>query len=124
MTTTRQFGIMVSLAAILISLYMIVTSNSNGAWVGALGICLALTTWLAPHFLKFPAKLWIGLGALMAKVSNPLILGALFFLVMSPLALVLRLFRRDILSIRKLRTNTWEASETPDYVGNYFERQF
>ncbi len=124
MTTTRQFGVMVSLAASLISSYMIFTSKSHGAWVGALGICLALITWLAPQFLKFPAKLWIGLGALMAKVSNPLILGALFFLVMSPLALVLRLFRRDVLLIRKSRTNTWEAFKTPDYAGNYFERHF
>ena len=124
MTTTRQFGIMASLATILISLYMLFTSSPYGAWVGALGLALAMTTWLFPQFLKFPAKLWIGVGVLMAKISNPLILGVLFYLVMSPLALVLRLFRRDVLSIRKSRTNTWEALETPDYAGNYFERQF
>ena len=124
MTTTRQFGIMASLATILISLYMLFTSSSYGAWVGVLGLALAMTTWLFPQFLKFPAKLWIGVGVVMAKISNPLILGVLFYLVMSPLALVLRLFRRDVLSIRKSRTNTWEALETPDYAGNYFERQF
>jgi hypothetical protein len=115
---------MASFAALLISFFMLNSSSLQGMWVGALGISLALISWLAPEFLKFPTKLWIGLGALMAKVSNPLILGALFFLVMTPLALVLRLFQRDVLTIRKSSTNTWSALETPDYAGSYFEKQF
>jgi hypothetical protein len=115
---------MATLVTILIFLYMLFTSSSHGAWVGALGLGLAMTTWLFPKFLELPTKLWIGVGVVMAKISNPLILGVLFYLVLSPIALVLRLFRRDVLSIRKSRTNTWEALEKPDYAGNYFERQF
>ena len=61
----------------------------------------------------------------MGKVVSPIVLGVLFFLVITPVALVMRLVGRDALKIRKQNVNTyWVDRLPPGPEPESFKEQF
>jgi hypothetical protein len=63
---------------------------------------------IAPLALKPVYKAWMQLGLLLNKITTPLILGIVFYLVISPIGLVRRLRRHDAMA------RTFD-SEAPTY---------
>jgi hypothetical protein len=79
------------------------------AWIGlpvvgaTLGCAAALTlliTLLRPALLHPLNRAWMKLGALMHAVVNPIVLGGMFFVVIAPIGIVMRMFGRDPLRRR------------------------
>ena len=91
-------------------------------------ICLAtflLLTLFMPKSLAPFNRAWYQLGLLMGKVVSPIVLGVLFFLVITPVALVMRLVGRDALKIRKQNVNTyWVDRLPPGPEPESFKEQF
>lgn len=69
----------------------------------ALGIAAAflLLGLIAPQLAHPLNILWMKLAVLLSRVTNPLVTGLLYFLVITPFALVFRLIGRDALRLRK-----------------------
>jgi hypothetical protein len=62
-------------------------------WIG--GGALVLWGLVAPGTLRLVHRGWMGLASVLHRITSPLILGLVFFLVISPMALVMRIARRD-----------------------------
>ena len=61
----------------------------------------------------------------MGKVVSPIVLGILFFIVISPVAIVTRLFGRDVLLLRKRNVNSyWIERNPPGPQPESFKEQF
>ncbi|MGF1642059.1 MAG: SxtJ family membrane protein [Thiotrichales bacterium] len=71
------------------------------AWPFALGALLALWGTVAPGSLRPVFHGWLKFGAALGWVNTRIILGAMFFLVLTPIGAVLRLFRHDPLKRRR-----------------------
>jgi hypothetical protein len=87
-----------------------------GDWALALVLLAALfasATLLAPDWLAPLNRLWHELGLLLGKIFNPLILGALFFGVITPVSLATRLFGRDVLRLRKRSVASYWIDRDP-----------
>ena len=54
----------------------------------------------APRYLRPLNILWTKIGLLMARVGNPLIMGIIFFALITPMAILLRILKKDLLSLR------------------------
>jgi hypothetical protein len=66
-------------------------------------------------------RAWHQLGLLMGKIVSPLVLGFIFFLILTPLALVLRVFGRDPLRLKKSSARSfWIQREPQDTAGDFF----
>jgi hypothetical protein len=64
---------------------------------------LMQSKWLSP--LNF---LWMRFGALLGRVISPLVLGVIFFVLISPIALIIRLSGRDELHLTSIgKTSFW-----------------
>lgn len=70
--------------------------------IGALGVSalFCILVLIAPGVLKGPNRLWFRFGLLLHKIINPLVLGLMFFLIITPVALVMRLLDKDPLRLR------------------------
>ncbi len=66
----------------------------------AVAIGLLLLAMVSPDRLAPLNRAWFALGLALARVVNPLVLGVLFFVLVTPYAIVLRLMRRDALRLR------------------------
>ncbi len=88
----------------------------SNTWLAVWLVLLALTavvTVLAPHVLLPLNRLWFGLGLLLGKIVNPIVLGVIFFLLITPVSVVTRLFGRDALSLRKRKATSYWVERTP-----------
>jgi hypothetical protein len=78
-----------------------------------------------PHFLSLPAKAWMWLGVMLGRFFNPITLGMLFFLLITPVGVLTRLFGRDELLLKKKNKKSyWLARQKTDEKFNSFEKQF
>ena len=92
----------------------------------AIAALLILTiTFTVPDFLRPLNRAWFTLGLVLGKIVSPIVLGAMFFLVITPVAIVTRIFGRDELRLRKRSTNSyWVRREPPGPQPESFKRQF
>lgn len=125
----RQFGLMVGIILILIGSYwMFYRDIFETARVVLLviGGFLFLSGLIAPTKLKPTYAVWMKLAHVLAYVNTRIIISLIFFLVISPIGLVMRLFRGDILH-EKFQPNTssyWTETQQPSSVTEHCERQF
>ena len=57
--------------------------------------------WLRPALLAPLNRVWNKLGLLLGKIVSPIVLGALFFLVITPSAIIIRWMGKDLLNLRR-----------------------
>ena len=129
MTSARQNKQLISLfilANILIGLWFFLSGNIKGVFVvGAISAVLCWILALVPFVFTPITVLWLGLGHLLAKITNPFFSGILFYLVITPVAMI----RKTILLLFKLdnRWNEkakWEKRKQQKHDKQYFENQF
>ncbi len=67
---------------------------------------------------------WMQLGAVLHKLTSPIVLFILFFLIFTPYALLVRMFRRHPSFDRRRRVSYWEPCADENQPGRNFQRQF
>ena len=91
----------------------------------ALSALLIGTTLFAPILLTPFNKAWYQLGLLLGKVVSPIVLGILFFIVITPVAIVMKLAGRDALKLRKQDVSShWIDRKPPGPEPESFKEQF
>ena len=89
----RKFGLTIGTCAVLYAVFF--ARSDARPWLVGVGIlCLAVAL-LRPKLLSAPNKLWFMLGLALQRIVSPIVLAALFFLVVSPFAWLWRAFGRD-----------------------------
>lgn len=97
-------------------------------WAVALlliSICLAIARLWAPQSLRPVTRLWLGLGSCIGFIVRPIVLGAIFFVIITPVAIATRLGGRDILRLRRRSTESYwtdrhPKTTTPESFGQQF----
>lgn len=123
----RSFGLM--LAACLLA------AGSYRAWHGfpsmptlailAAGALAAAAALLRPALLDPVARVWLRLGEIIGMVVSPVVLAVIFFLLITPVAIVARLLGRDELRLKRPRaTSYWVARKPPQPHDGSFEHPF
>jgi energy-coupling factor transporter transmembrane protein EcfT len=122
----KNFGRLISFVCI--SLAALLTINKE-IFLGIILFLVALfflfISHQFPHFLSLPAKAWMWLGVILGRFFNPITLGMLFFLLITPVGVLTRLFGRDELLLKKKNKKSyWLARQKTDEKFNSFEKQF
>jgi hypothetical protein len=73
----------------------------------------AATTLFMPQILAPLNRLWYGLGMLLGKIVSPVILGIIFFVLITPVSLITRLFGRDELRMKKRHVVSFWIDRSP-----------
>ena len=111
----RGFGITFAVVFALLAVWLWLRKDLP-IWAGAsavLSVATLAAAFLAPHVLRPFNRLWFKFGMLLHHIVTPVIMGLLFYLVVTPMGLVMRAMGKDFL---RLKTG-------PD-AGNYWiERQ-
>lgn len=84
----------------------VLTSNFP-LWPWSLWLFLAVWGFSAPLTVRPFYRAWMKLGLLLSKITTPLFLGIVYYIVITPTGLIARLFRSD-----PLQRNCTPASDT------------
>jgi hypothetical protein len=88
--SNRAFGLMMAAACFVIASFGFWAATSHWPYWLAAAIVFALLAWSWPTVLSPLNRLWFRLGLLMHRVVNPLIMGLLFFVIITPMGLLMR----------------------------------
>jgi len=122
----RAFGVVFAVVFLLVALWPLFGGAPPRAWAIAVAAAFALCAWLVPRVLAPMNRLWFRFGELLHRIVSPVALGVIFFGVITPYAVVMRLFGRDELLLRKrsARPSYWVRREPPGPPPHSFHNQF
>lgn len=90
-----------------------------------LAIILIPLSILLPNYLSVLNRTWMTFGLLLSKIMNPLVLGVIFFGLITPIGLLRKLIGKDELNLKKESKQTfWNFKDSETYDANSFKDQF
>ena len=96
----RGFGIVFAVVFAIIGLWPLMDGEGVRVWALAAAAVFLVLALMRPSLLAPLNRLWLGLGAILHRVVNPLVMGLMFFAVITPTALILKLIGKDLLCRR------------------------
>ncbi|MGH7874346.1 MAG: SxtJ family membrane protein [Candidatus Binatia bacterium] len=121
----RSFGLTVGGIFALIALWPVaVRAEDPRWWALVLALCLVLPAAMFPRSLVWPYRAWMALGFVLGWINTRIILGVLFFLVVTPIGAVRRWLGKDPMG-RKLRPDldSYRIARQPR-PSSHFTRQY
>lgn len=93
-------------------------------WLAAIGGGLGVVLWCAPQLARPFYLAWMALGCAIGLLVSNVLVAAVYFLVVTPTGLVMRLCGRDPLRLRigRERSSYWEDAEKPGAAESYFRQ--
>jgi hypothetical protein len=113
----RNFGLIVGSVFTLLSVWWLYRGKfvSVTPWTLLVGVALIILGLILPRALVYPNRAWMALAEILAFISTRIILGLVFFLIVTPIGVAKRLLGWDPLRRR--------AHPSPSYWTPYGERQ-
>ena len=99
-SSNRSFGIVFFVVFLLIALYPLTYGGEIRIWSLIISIIFLILGLLNSKILSPLNKIWFKFGILLGKIISPLIMGIIFFLVVTPIGLIMRLLGKDVLNLK------------------------
>ena len=123
----RTFGLSAGLVCAFVTIQHVRHGHvMAAAAVGVFGAVVAGLGYLAPGVLRYPSAVWWRVLHALGWVNTRLILGVLFFLVLTPIGAVRRLLGWDPLALKRTpgRTSHWVPSPESHWDPKHYERMY
>ena len=122
----RSFGLLMSVVFAVIGLWPLISGELPRYWSIVIAILFTILALFVPRILVPLCTVWLKLGDFLHRVTNPIILGAVFFLAVVPTGLLMRLFGKDPLSLKldPACDTYWVDRDPPGPAGDSMRNQF
>ena len=122
----RSFGLIVGGILVAIGTYQYFTDSSIYGWTMAPGMVLVALGAIRPGLLHPLNVAWMRLGLLLGKIVTPVIMLLVFVISIIPTGLILRLFGKDLLRLKKTTTESsyWIERSPPGPAPESLKDQF
>ena len=120
--SNKSFGVVFFLVFLLISIYPLINDGTLRIWSFVISIIFLILGILNSKILSPLNKIWFKFGLLLGKIISPIVMGIIFFIVVTPTGLILRLFQKDVLNLKFNNNNTYwiEKSGPKSKMKNQF----
>jgi hypothetical protein len=103
-SSNRSFGFLFFVVFFVISLWPLISQGDLRLWAFILSLVFLVLGVLNSRFLTPLNKLWFKFGILLGSIVSPIVMGAVFFIIVTPMGLIMRFLGKDLLRINKNRT--------------------
>ena len=112
--SNRSFGLVFFVVFIIITFYPLLGSGNIRLWSLILSLIFLILGLMNSNILTPLNKLWFKFGILLGKIISPLIMGIIFFFVVTPIGLLMKIFKKDLLNLKyKKDISYWIKKEEP-----------
>jgi len=98
--SNKSFGIVFFVVFLLISLYPLLNNESIRIWSLVISIIFLILGTLDSKILSPLNKIWFKFGIFLGKIISPIVMGIIFFLVVTPTGFIMRLLGKDVLNLK------------------------
>ena len=99
-SSNRSFGIVFFIVFLLIALYPLTYSQDIRIWSVIISIIFLVLGFFNSKILTPLNKLWFKFGIFLGKIISPIIMGIIFFLVVTPIGILMRLLGKDLINLK------------------------
>ena len=120
--SNRSFGIVFFVVFLIIATYPLINGDGLRLWSLIISIVFLFLGLLNSKILNPLNKLWFKFGIFLGKIISPLVMGIIFFLVVTPIGLLMRLLNKDLLNLRFNNNGSYwiEKTEPKSKMKNQF----
>ena len=120
--SNKSFGIVFFIVFLIIAIWPLLNGYEIRYWSLIISIVFLLLGILNSKILTPLNKIWFKIGILLGNVISPIVMSIIFFLVVTPTSLIMKLFGKDILGIKKNRSKSYwiEKSGPKSKMKNQF----
>ena len=118
----KSFGILFFIVFLLIAIWPVIDSGSIRIWSVAISLIFLILGILNSTILTPLKKGWIKLGEILGKVIAPIVMGFVYFIIITPIGLLMRLLGKDLLNIKYNKNKSYWIKRTKNI--NTMKRQF
>ncbi len=105
--SNRSFGIVFFIIFCLISFYPLINEGQVRIWSLSISMIFLFLGLINSQFLTPLNRLWFRFGIFLAKIISPLIMGLVFFGIVTPTGIIMRFFKKDVLKLKKNNSETY-----------------
>ena len=118
----KSFGTLFFIVFLLIAIWPIKDSEPIRVWSMIISLLFLILGIINSKILTPFKKGWIKLGEILGKVIAPIVMGFIYFFVITPIGILLRLFGKDLLNIKLNKNKSYWIKRAKDI--NTMKRQF
>lgn len=125
-SSDRSFGLVFAVAFAVIGCLPLLRQGQPRWWAIGVAVAFALVAGIAPGLLHPMNRAWLALGRLLHRVASPLVMSAVFFLCVTPIAWIMRRRGKDVLSLERRSdlSSYWIRREPPSSPDETMKQQF
>ena len=98
--SNRSFGIVFFIVFILIAFYPLIKGEDLRIWSAVISSIFLILGLLNSKILTPLNRVWFKFGLLLGKLVSPIVMGVIFFFVVSPIAIFMKLLKKDLLNLQ------------------------
>ncbi len=105
--SNRSFGIVFSIVFLLIALWPLLNNSEIRVWSLIISSIFLILGFLNSMLLNPLNILWFKFGLLLGKIISPLVMGLIFFCVVTPIGILMKIFMKDLLKLKYNNKNSY-----------------
>ena len=106
-SSNRSFGILFSIVFAIIAFWPIINGNPLRLWSIPISIIFLVLGLLNSKLLNPLNIVWVKFGELLGRIIAPIVMAIIYFIIVTPIGLFMRLIGKDLLNIKFSKANTY-----------------
>ena len=106
-SSNRSFGILFSIVFAIIAFWPIINGNPLRLWSIPISIIFLVLGLLNSKLLNPLNIIWVKFGELLGRIIAPIVMAIIYFIIVTPIGLFMRLIGKDLLNIKFSKANTY-----------------
>lgn len=117
------FGIVFFIFFLILGFHSVIVGEKKDIriWSFILSLVFLVTTIIKPNLFTFPNRIWVQFGTLLGKIISPIVMGLVFFSVLTPIGILVRILNKDIMGLKRTKNSYWIKRE---YKVQSMKKQF
>jgi hypothetical protein len=99
-SSNKSFGIIFSVFFLIVSLYPLTYAQDIRIWAVILSILFFILGLINSKILSPVNLLWFKFGLLLGRIFSPIIMGIIFFFIVTPIGIIMKVFKKDLLNLK------------------------
>tara|TARA_A100001015_G_C14769451_1_gene624619 strand:+ start:272 stop:658 length:387 start_codon:yes stop_codon:yes gene_type:complete len=110
--SNRNFGIVFFLVFLIIGFWPLINTEEVRIWAIIISLIFLLLGLANSKLLNPLNQIWFKFGVLLSKIISPIVMGTIFFLVVTPIGLLMKIFKKDLLNLKLNKDKTYWIKKT------------
>jgi len=110
--SNRSFGIVFFIVFLLIAIYPLINQGEIRVWSVLISLLFLILGIINSKILTPLNKAWFKFGIFLGKIISPIVMGIIFFLVVTPIAFLMRILKKDLLNLKYNKNSSYWVEKT------------